>query len=86
MLTKLNKKHGNVEKKVIKNVRVNYKRSWELSTVWYEKKPVMICQSAGRWRNDHIKKIITNKQLYDRLLVYAQQLIYETAWHLIKEN
>lgn len=50
------------------------RRYWKLSSVWYEDKPVMIIQNAGREGDDHAKRFITDIELYSTMVDYLLTL------------
>lgn len=52
----------------------DYRRYWELATVWFDGKPVMITQNAGREGDDHSKSFITDAVVYGEMLGYLISL------------
>ena len=48
----------------------DYRRIWRLSTVWFDTKPVMILQNAGREGDDHAQRFITDAELYVEMINY----------------
>ncbi len=50
-------------------------RSFNLFSVWFDNKPVMICQTAGRGGRDHRETFITDVPLYKDMVSYIRSLI-----------
>lgn len=66
------------DKVVIKTVKCFYydhRRLWLLQTVWYDNKPVMIIQNAGREGDDHTERFITDISTYKNMIEYINSLI-----------
>lgn len=63
-----------VEIRDIKDVDFDGRRIWRLSTVWFDGKPVMIVQNAGREGDDHARRFITNLPLYAEMVGYLASL------------
>jgi len=72
----------------IKNERVEIKyhadkmtdprRCWILASVWFDDKPVMIIQNAGREGDDHAHHYVTLLSLYKEMVTYIKSLIKPT--------
>lgn len=45
-------------------------RFWRLATVWFDGKPVMVLQNAGREGDDWARRIVTDGALYKEMLAY----------------
>lgn len=66
-----------------KKVKIKYyadhcfdgRRTWTLASVWYEDKPVMIIQNAGREGDDHYKRFITSKKLFREMVNYITSIL-----------
>lgn len=61
--------------KIVKEFYFDARRFWRLCTVWYDNKPFMIIQNAGREGDDHSERIITNADLYNTACVHIRKLI-----------
>jgi hypothetical protein len=68
-------KNDKIEIKYYKNHCFDGRRVWILASVWYEGKPVMIIQNAGREGDDHSKRFITDKETYIEMVNYIKTLI-----------
>ena len=51
------------------------RRTWELKTVWFDNRPVMIIQNAGREGDDHCHRFVTDKALLTELVLYVTSLL-----------
>lgn len=51
------------------------RRFWRLATVWFDNKPVMIIQNAGREGDDHRKRFITDPSLFWEMVAHIRTLI-----------
>lgn len=77
--------------KVHKHVDFDSRRYWRLASVWFDDKPVMITQNAGREGDDHHKRFITNKGLYIEMIDFIKTLFepdtdFEGEEDVVKEN
>lgn len=73
--------------KVLKDFDFDGRRFWRLQTLWFDDKPVMIMQNAGREGDDHRERFITNKELYLEVLNYIRTLIGDNGIDdLVDEN
>jgi hypothetical protein len=70
-----NIKTEKLEIKVLKDFDFDGRRFWRLATVWYEEKPVMIIQNAGREGDDHIRRYITDLERFEALCYYLRTFI-----------
>ncbi len=50
-----------VEIRCLKDFSFDSRRFWRLATVWFDKRPVMVIQNAGREGDDHRRRIITDE-------------------------
>lgn len=53
------------------------RREWRLASVWFEDKPVMIIQNAGREGDDHARRYITDENAFKQMLDYIEFIIQE---------
>ena len=53
-----------------KEFHFDSRRFWALASVWYNGRPVMIVQNAGREGDDHRHRFITNEELFRKMLGY----------------
>lgn len=60
--------------KTIKYFNFDGRRIWRLSTVWFDEKPVMIIQNAGREGDDHRERFITDKSLFCEMVTHIRSL------------
>ena len=70
----INSKNDKVEIKVLKDFDFDGRRCWTLRTVWFDSKPVMVVQNAGREGDDHYRRYITNDELFKDMVTYLQSL------------
>lgn len=49
-----------VEVRTIKYFDYDGRRYWRLATVWFDSKPVMVIQNAGREGDDHRERFVTD--------------------------
>lgn len=59
-----------VENRILEHEDFDYRRYWHLSTVWFDNKPVMIVQNAGREGSDHSARFITHPENYIDMVSY----------------
>lgn len=64
-----------VKFKTIKFHDYDGRRFWLLGTVWFDDKPVMIVQNAGREGDDHAERFITDFNTYREMVGYIASLI-----------
>jgi hypothetical protein len=64
-----------VQIRVIKRFDFDGRRYWQLATVWFDDKPVMIIQNAGREGDDHRARFITDPELYAQMCTHIASLI-----------
>ncbi len=53
----------------------DYRRSWVLTTVWFDGAPLMVLQNAGRSCNDYKQRYITNEALFSAMVNYLKTLL-----------
>lgn len=63
-----------VEVRVIKHFNFDFRRYWRLATVWFEDKPVMVIQNAGREGDDFSRRVITDQAAFRDLCKYVASL------------
>jgi hypothetical protein len=73
----LENKNDKVEIKVLKDFDFDGRRLWRLSTVWFDGKPTMIIQNAGREGDDHRERFITDVKEFKNMISYINSLIEE---------
>ncbi len=59
-----------VEVRYYKDFNFDYRRVWRLASVWYDGRPVMIVQNAGREGDDHRRRFITDLVAYGEMIGY----------------
>lgn len=64
-----------VEIRTIRRVDFDPRRYWELATVWFDKRPVMVIQNAGREGDDHAQRFITDPEAYRELVGHIASLL-----------
>jgi hypothetical protein len=69
------KKNDKISIKIYKNLSIDERRFWLLASVWFEDKPVMIIQNAGREGDDHKERFITDEKLYIKMINYIKIII-----------
>lgn len=63
-----------IQVRVIKDFDFDGRRFWRLATVWFENKPVMVIQNAGREGDDHEARFITDSETFSRMCRYIERL------------
>lgn len=64
-----------IEIKYLKDWCYDGRRVWQLATVWFWNKPVMIIQNAGREGDDHRVRFITDPEQYKLMIEYIIALM-----------
>ncbi len=64
-----------VELRVYKDHWFDGRRFWRLASVWFDGKPVMVIQNAGREGDDYVGRFITDVDVYKDLVKYVKSLI-----------
>lgn len=62
-----------VEIRIIHETYFDHRRMWRLATVWFDGKPVMAIQNAGRSGDDYYAKFVADKDLYLALCRYLRE-------------
>lgn len=75
-------KNNKVEIKTLKDFYFDERRCWSLRTVWFEGKPFMIIQNAGREGDDHRQRFITDVETYKKFVDYAKSLTDSQEYYL----
>lgn len=60
--------------KILKFVDFDGRRFWQLATVWFDDKPVMVIQNAGREGDDHARRFVTDWSQYRAMIGYLASL------------
>ena len=61
-----------VEIRYYKDFDIDGNRLWRLASVFFDGKPVMILQNAGRAGDDHARRLITDLDQYYRLVFHLR--------------
>lgn len=64
-----------VEIRMIKEWHYDTRRIWRLATVWFDGKPIMVIQNAGREGDDHAARFITDKDGFLAMCSHIQKLL-----------
>jgi len=65
-----------LEIKIHKYFEFDYRpRYWRLMSVWFDGKPIMICQNAGREGDDWEERFITDKQGFIEMVTHIKTLL-----------
>lgn len=64
-----------VKVKILKDFNFDGRRFWRMCTIWFDDKPVMITQNAGREGTDHVSRFITDEPLYKEMVTYIKSLM-----------
>ena len=64
-----------VEVRYLKDFCFDGRRVWILASVWFDGKPVMIIQNAGREGSDHERRFLTDTSTYKEMVGYIQSLL-----------
>ena len=70
----LEDKNTRAEVKIIKDFAFDDRRIWALKTVWFDGKPFMVTQNAGREGDDYRKRFITDVGIFKEFVQYVKQL------------
>ena len=68
-------KADRVDIEFLKNWNFDFRRVWILATVWFDGKPVMIIQNAGREGDDHSRRFITDSETFFQMISYIRTLL-----------
>jgi len=60
--------------KFLKDHNFDFRRIWRLATVWFDDKPVMVIQNAGREGDDHRTRFITDVSRFNDMCDYIKAL------------
>jgi hypothetical protein len=61
-----------VRVEVVGYVHFDHRRYWRLATVWFDDKPVMVVQNAGREGDGYSKRFVTDVSLLMELAKYLK--------------
>lgn len=64
-----------IEIRFLEESRIDHRRIWQLATVWFQKRPVMIIQNAGREGDDHVRRFITDKEHFIKLCQHVSRML-----------
>lgn len=64
-----------VEVRVVEYEHIDCRRYWQLATVWFDGKPVMVVQHAGREGDDHAERFVTDLDGYKALVLHVKNLV-----------
>jgi hypothetical protein len=80
-------KNTRITIKYYKDFDFDGRRFWLLASVWFDDKPIMIIQNAGREGDDHHRRIITDASGYADMVKYvAHNLIIAKAFDQVEAN
>ena len=71
-----------LELRIIRDPYIDGNRTWTLSTLWFDNKPVMVLQSAGRAGRDYNKSFVTDLEAYGNVVSYIATLINATGIYI----
>lgn len=63
-----------VELRCYKDWCFDDRRTWRLASVWFDGKPFMVIQNAGREGDDHYKRFVTDEETYVATVTYLKTL------------
>lgn len=61
--------------RILKYFCFDGRRIWSLATVWFDGKPIMVIQNAGREGDDHAKRYITDLPGFNEMCAYLNSLL-----------
>lgn len=64
-----------VELKFYKNFNFDYRRIWALASVWFDGKPFMIVQNAGKEGDSYARRFITDEATYREASKYLASIV-----------
>lgn len=67
-------KQDRVQLRYYRNYYFDSRRCWILASVWFDEKPVMIVQNAGREGDDHAKRFILDYDIFVKMLGYLSMI------------
>jgi len=68
-----------IEIRFLKDWSLDGRRIWRLATVWFDNKPVMIIQNAGREGDDHAARFVTDANGLKEMCVHVKELFAQNA-------
>jgi len=76
-----------IKHKIVHHHGVDYRRYWELGTLWFDDKPVGVIQRAGREGDDHKDEYFTDIECYLEMIKFIKKtLIDDGADDLYQTN
>jgi len=67
-------KNARAELRVVEWFNFDGRRFWLLGSVWFDDKPVMVIQNAGREGDDHRMRFVTDMKTYGEMIGYLCSL------------
>ncbi|MGH8001981.1 MAG: hypothetical protein ACREPR_21770 [Brasilonema sp.] len=64
-----------IKTKVLWRINTDYRRYWQLASVWLDDRPFGIIQNAGREGQDYKRAFWTDKEIYIEAIKYLRELI-----------
>lgn len=64
-----------VECRIYKDFNFDGRRFWRLASIWFDGKPVMIVQNAGREGDDWAKRYVTDQKAYAEMVYHIMSLM-----------
>lgn len=74
-LTQITADTSRVQVRSLKCFCFDGRRIWSLATVWFDEKPIMVIQNAGREGDDHSRRFITDFPGFCSMCAYLQSLV-----------
>lgn len=68
-------KNERLEIRYYKDHSYDGRRIWRLASVWFDNKPFMVIQNAGREGDDHAARFITDVGLYKQAATYVKSIV-----------
>jgi len=62
------------------------RRGWTLQTVWFDNKPVMVVNSAGRDGDEYHERWITDPELFGELVTFLKSFMSEDTTGFVKAD
>ena len=66
-----------LEVRCYKHIQIDHRRYWNISGIFFDGKPVMITQNAGREGDDHVDRFITDVEEYKKMVSFLQSMCIE---------
>ena len=75
-----------IEIKYYKNHFFDHRRFWRLASVWFENKPFMVIQNAGREGDDYSNRFIIDTDVYSKAILHLKILIASQPVEILQET